>query len=81
MNEEALILAYNQAKATGYNGTQGQFQSLLTEDDSALDLAYSQARSTGFTGELDAFGDLLGLKKRIQIQPLRTKIHRRYQIV
>ena len=64
MNEEALILAYNQAKATGYNGTQEQFQSLLTENDSALDLAYNQAKSTGFTGEVDAFGDLLGLKKK-----------------
>ena len=64
MNEEALILAYNQAKATGYNGTQEDFQSLLMEDEKALDLAYNQAKATGFTGEADAFSDLLGLKKK-----------------
>ena len=64
MNEEALILAYNQAQKTGYNGTQEQFKALLFENEDALGLAYSQAKDYGFTGELDAFSDALGLKKK-----------------
>jgi len=64
MNEEALKDAYGLFTNTGYNGTQDEFYTLLSDNAEAFADSYGLFKSSGYNGSEDDYRELLGLKKK-----------------
>lgn len=64
MNEEALKDAYGLFVNTGYNGTQDEFYTLLSENAEAFADSYGLFKNSGYNGSEDEYKNLLGLKKK-----------------
>jgi len=64
MNEEALKDAYGLFVNTGYNGTQDEFYTLLSENAEAFADSYGLFKNSGYDGSEDEYKNLLGLKKK-----------------
>jgi len=64
MNEEALKDAYSLFTNTGYNGTQDEFYTLLSDNAEAFADSYGLFKDSGYNGSEDDYKELLGLKKK-----------------
>jgi len=64
MNEEALKDAYGLFTQSGYNGTQDEFYTLLSENAEAFADSYGLFKNSGYNGSEDEYKNLLGLKKK-----------------
>jgi len=70
MNEEALKDAYGLFTNTGYNGTQDEFYTLLSDNAEAFADSYGLFKGSGYNGSEDDYKELLGLKKKdVSISP------------
>lgn len=70
MNEEALKDAYGLFTNTGYNGTQDEFYTLLSDNAEAFADSYGLFKGSGYNGSEDDYKGLLGLKKKdVSISP------------
>ena len=68
MNEEALNDAYGLFTKSGYNGTQDEFYTLLSENAEAFADSYGLFKGSGYNGSEDEYKELLGLKKKDSFQ-------------
>jgi len=64
MNEEALKDSYSLFTNTGYNGTQDEFYTLLSDNAEAFADSYGLFKDSGYNGSEDDYKELLGLKKK-----------------
>jgi hypothetical protein len=74
MNNQALQLAFNNAKSQGYNGDINSFKTLLSTNDNALKLAHSGATSGGYNGDINHFKNLLLGDSTPQQQPVTPPV-------
>ena len=68
MNEEALKDAYGLFTQSGYNGTQDEFYTLLSDNAEAFADSYGLFKGSGYSGSEDDYKELLGLKKKDSFQ-------------
>ena len=64
MNEEALKDVYGLFSQSGYNGSQDEFYTLLSENAEAFADSYGLFKKSGYNGSEDEYKNLLGLKKK-----------------
>ena len=64
MNEEALKDSYGLFTQSGYNGTQDEFYTLLSDNAEAFADSYGLFKGSGYSGSEDEYKELLGGNKK-----------------
>ena len=79
MNEEALKDVYGLFSQSGYNGSQDEFYTLLSENAEAFADSYGLFKKSGYNGSEDEYKNLLGLKKKDATQDVSSILEKTQQ--